>query len=157
MNTQMGSTGQKSVTPVACIQSACFACGAEHPHGLGLQFVREPGGHVVADWTPSRDWEGFRGIIHGGIVSTVLDEAMSKAVASTGPPSLTCQLEVRFRHSVLPGEALTVRGWVVERHKRRVLVEAEIRDQAGTEKAHGRATFLTSAAIHQGPDFGAAI
>lgn len=153
MDTQMGSTGQKSFTPVACVQSECFACGSQHPHGLGLRFVREPGGQVAADWTPSRTWEGFRGIIHGGIVSTVLDEAMSKAVASTGPPSLTCQLEVRFRHSIIPGEALTVRAWVLQRHKRRVRVEAEIRDRDGVERAHGRAIFLTSQADNRPQSF----
>jgi len=123
-------------------QTNCFACGPDHPHGLKLRFRVNGTGSVVADWTPSKTWEGFRGIIHGGIVSTVLDEAMSKAVAATGRPALTCHLEVRLKRHVAPGEPLIVRGWVVGRQRRRIQAEAEIRDCQNVERAHGRAVFL---------------
>jgi acyl-coenzyme A thioesterase PaaI-like protein len=123
-------------------QRTCFACGQENPQGLGLRFHIEAQGVVTAEWVPDSRWEGFRGIIHGGIVSTVLDEAMSKAVASAGTPGLTCQLEVRLRHSVTPAERLRIRAWVTEKRKRRVRVEADIRDTADAEKAHATATFL---------------
>lgn len=123
-------------------QPTCFVCGPAHPEGLRLCFQTEQPGVVTAEWMPERRWEGFRGIIHGGIVATVLDEAMSKAVASAGRPGLTCQLEVRLRHSIVPAEALKVRAWVVEIRKRRVRVAAEIRDEADAEKAHATATFL---------------
>lgn len=128
--------------PVPRPQPACFACGADHPHGLKLQFRADGPGSVWADWIPSKAWEGFRGIIHGGIVATVLDEAMSKAVAAAGPPALTCHLEVRLRRHVVPDEALVVRGWVVEKRKRRIQVEAELRDRLNLERAHAWATFL---------------
>lgn len=124
-------------------QRTCFACGQENPRGLRLQFRTESRGVVAAEWTPDASWEGFQGIVHGGIVSTVLDEAMSKAVASTGTPGLTCQLEVRLRRSVVPGEVFKVRGWVVDQRKRRVRVEADIRDAHDMERAHATATFLT--------------
>jgi acyl-coenzyme A thioesterase PaaI-like protein len=97
---------------------------------------------MTAEWTPSRAWEGFRGVIHGGLVTTVLDEAMSKAVASTGSAALTCSLEVRLHRCVTPGETLLVRGWVVEKRKRRALTEAELRDSFNVERAHAWATFL---------------
>ncbi len=125
-------------------QQTCFACGPEHPHGLHLRFQTEQAGVVRAEWIPDPAWEGFRGIIHGGIVSTVLDEAMSKAVASTGTPGLTCRMEVRLHQSVTPAEHLTVRAWVTDRQKRRVQVRAELRDSADVEKAHANATFLTA-------------
>jgi acyl-coenzyme A thioesterase PaaI-like protein len=124
-------------------QTRCFACGQQHPFGLQLRFRSEKEGRVTAEWTPSDAWEGFQGLIHGGVVSTVLDEAMSKAVTSAGTPGLTCLLEVRLRRSIAPGEPLIVRGWVVEKRRRRVRVEAEIRDSADVERAHGWATFLT--------------
>lgn len=128
--------------PVPRPQPGCFACGADHPHGLKLQFRADGPGSVSADWVPSKAWEGFQGIVHGGIVATVLDEAMSKAVAAAGPPALTCHLEVRLRRHVAPEEALVVRGWVVEKRKRRIRVEAELRDRMNTERAHAWATFL---------------
>jgi acyl-coenzyme A thioesterase PaaI-like protein len=123
-------------------QRVCFACGADHPHGLKLQFRADGGSAVIADWTPSNIWEGFQGIIHGGIVSTVLDEAMSKAVATAAKPALTCHLEVRLRRHVVPGESMVVRGWVVEKRKRRIRVEADLRDRLNVERAHAWATFL---------------
>ena len=76
-------------------QSSCFACGERNPHGLGLRFVTAIDGSVLANWRLRDLHEGFAGIIHGGIVSTVLDEAMSKAVAAGGEPGMTCRLEIR--------------------------------------------------------------
>lgn len=128
--------------PLPRPQSLCFACGASHPSGLRLQFRLNGNGSVIADWTPSHVWEGFQGIIHGGIVSTVLDEAMSKAVAATAKPAFTCHLEVRLRRPVAPGESLRVRGWVVRKRKRYIRVEADLRDRLSVERAHAWATFL---------------
>ena len=123
-------------------QRTCFACGQENLQGLGLLFHIEREGVVTAEWVPDSRWEGFRGIVHGGIVSTVLDEAMSKAVASAGAPGLTCQLEVRLRHFVVPAERLRIHAWVTEKRGRRLRVEADIRDVADLERAHATATFL---------------
>jgi acyl-coenzyme A thioesterase PaaI-like protein len=86
--------------------------------------------------------EGFRGIVHGGIVSTVLDEAMSKAVFATNCQALTCELKVRFRHHVAVGEPLQICGWVVSRKKRKITAEASLCTLDGKERAQAWATFL---------------
>jgi acyl-coenzyme A thioesterase PaaI-like protein len=99
-------------------------------------------GAVVANWIPASDWEGFRGIVHGGILSTVLDEAMSKAVAARQGEALTSELRVRFRHHVEPGEQLLIRGWVVEHRKRIIRAEATLTGAGGAERAHAWAVFL---------------
>lgn len=119
----------------------CVVCGRENPRGLGLRFRFEDG-VASADWTPTSDWEGFRGVIHGGIVTTVLDEAMSQAVSVRGWPALTCELRVRLRRHVAPGQPLQVRGWVVERQRRKIITEASLTDSGGGEHAHAWATFL---------------
>ncbi len=54
-------------------QSTCFVCGPAHQTGLRIRFEPAGGGDVYALWIPAPAWEGFEGIIHGGIVSTVLD------------------------------------------------------------------------------------
>ena len=128
--------------PVPRPQTVCFACGASNANGLKLQFRVDDDGSVIADWTPADIWEGYQGIIHGGIVSTVLDEAMSKAVAAATQPALTCHLEVRLRRAVAPGESLVVRAWVVKKRKRYIRVEADLRDRLNQERAHAWATFL---------------
>jgi acyl-coenzyme A thioesterase PaaI-like protein len=121
----------------------CFACGRDNAHGLHLFFVPSDEGGVAAEWRTSPSWESYDGVIHGGIVSTILDEAMSKAIGRSGPPGFTCDLRVRLKHHLTTGQSITVKGWVVERRKRRVLAEASLQDSAGSELAHGWATFLT--------------
>lgn len=69
--------------------SRCFVCGRENARGLQTPYTLCPDGATEASWTPTASCEGFQGIIHGGIVATVLDEAMSKAVAATGCEALT--------------------------------------------------------------------
>jgi acyl-coenzyme A thioesterase PaaI-like protein len=121
----------------------CFVCGQDNAHGLWIQFTSDTVGAIVAEWTPTAAWEGFRGIIHGGIVATVLDEAMSKAVAATKCEALTGELRVRYRRSVSTGETLHVRGWIVKRAKRLITTEAALTAVDGSERAHAWASFLT--------------
>jgi acyl-coenzyme A thioesterase PaaI-like protein len=97
---------------------------------------------VTAQWTPTHDWEGFENIIHGGIVSTVLDEAMSKAVVLANCEALTGELRVRFRRHVTPGETIQIRGWVAARRKRLIETEATLTGASGLEYAHAWASFL---------------
>ena len=99
-------------------------------------------GSVTAEWKTSIAFESFPGVIHGGIISTVLDEAMSKAVSDSGSVGFTCELKVRYRHHLLPGEDVIAHGWVVDRHKRLTRTEASLCDRNGKERAHAWASFL---------------
>jgi acyl-coenzyme A thioesterase PaaI-like protein len=123
-------------------QNGCVVCGQENPSGLQIRYVREPDGAFTAEWRPTKNWEGFEGIVHGGIISTVLDEAMSKAVAAMNYEALTGELRIRFRHHVAAGEDLRVRGWVVGKVKRLITAEAALTAADGSERAHGWARFL---------------
>jgi acyl-coenzyme A thioesterase PaaI-like protein len=124
-------------------QNFCFACGQDNPHGLRLQFQTAQTGESSTEWVPGSFTEGFQGIVHGGIISTVLDEAMSKAVAAAGLPALTAELRVRLRHHVPPNRLVRVRGWINSRSKRLIKAEAAITGTEGTELAHAWASFLT--------------
>lgn len=141
-NRQPGAMSSTHDPPRAVANDRCFACGRENPHGLRLHFALDAGHSATAAWRTNEVWEGFRGVIHGGLVSTVLDEAMSKAVAAEGIRALTCELRVRLRQRVESSEELQVKGWVVEKRRRRILAEATLRDRGGRERAHAWATFL---------------
>jgi len=123
-------------------QSSCFACGPDNSRGLRLHFQRNEDGEMAAEWIPESELEGFLGIVHGGIVSTVLDEAMSKAVAGAGVKALTAELRVRFRQHVPSGKTICVRGWINSTNKRMTKTEAVLTLSDGTELAHAWATFL---------------
>jgi len=123
-------------------QSFCYACGPDNPHGLRLRFTHTEQGEMIADWTPDAYTEGFQGIVHGGIVSTALDESMAKAVVATREEALTAELRVRFRRHVVAGKAVRVRGWITARKRRVIQTEATLCDAVGTEFAHAWATFM---------------
>ncbi len=123
--------------------SACFACGKDNPQGLRIRFHRTGNGDMAAVWTPETVWEGFNGIIHGGVISTVLDEAMSKAMAAAGVEALTAELRVRFRRHVVAGQAMRLRGWIISQNRRLARAEATLTGDGEAEYAHAWATFLT--------------
>lgn len=141
MNAAINLQPLESLRTAAPLNQSCIACGDKNPHGLHLHFAKK--GHTsVAEWVPSEEWQGFRGVIHGGVIATVLDEAMSQAVVARGWEALTVELTVRLREKIGPGEHLTVLGMVLNRRKREIRTEACVMDAAGRERAHGWAKFL---------------
>ena len=139
---QQAAIGESGRPLRARSQSGCFVCGQDNPRGLQIRFQRQDDGGITATWAPASVWEGFHGIVHGGVVSTVLDEAMSKAVAGTGTEALTAELRVRFRRHVTSNHGFFIRGWIVSRNKRMIKAEAVLVATDGTEHAHAWATFL---------------
>jgi acyl-coenzyme A thioesterase PaaI-like protein len=109
----------------------CFVCGAHNPHGLHLRF-RRVGEEVHADFVPETHHAGFRGIVHGGILSTVLDEAMFWAAASTKKSfCLAAELNVRFITKVSVGQPMLAVARLKTDRGRLWESEAELRDAHG--------------------------
>lgn len=147
-DTESFPSGQLARRPeprrIVQVNSNCFVCGRHNSSGLHLTFEYGPKG-VEATWLPSEAWESFQGMVHGGIIATVLDEAMSKAIMARGWQAFTVSLNIRFHSRTCPGERLTVHGWIVERRKRRILTEASLLTDMAIERAHAWATFLMPA------------
>ncbi len=140
MPVQRDSEAEAGLHPATL--SACFVCGHGNPRGMRIRFDLLDTGVAEAVWTPEAAWEGYPGLVHGGLVSTVLDEAMSKAVAATRNKTLTAELRVRYRLPVTSGAPYIVRGWLVRREKRLIEAEASLSSPSGAEFAHGWASFL---------------
>jgi acyl-coenzyme A thioesterase PaaI-like protein len=89
----------------------CFACGQRNPFGLHLVFHIE-NESIVADFQPREEHQGFPGVIHGGIVASVLDETMGRAAMLGSHPewTMTGRLEIRYRRYVPYGPLLRVRA-----------------------------------------------
>ena len=118
----------------------CFACGSQNPHGLGMEFRIEEGA-AVADFTAAPHHQGYPGLVHGGVVATMLDEAMGWAVYGQGVWSLTARLGMRFRRPVPLGSPLHIEARVTRVRKRFVEARAEIRLD-GDLLAEGEGVFL---------------
>jgi uncharacterized protein (TIGR00369 family) len=104
----------------------CFGCGRLNPHGLRLRFVQTAPAEVSADFTPRPEDEGFAGVVHGGIVTTLLDEAMAWAAFAADAWVVTARLEVRFRRRVEVGEPVRTVGRVIDARGRLVQTEGRI-------------------------------
>ena len=122
----------------------CFGCGRLNPHGLKLEFFgREDGSLLWAPFTPTRDHEGFQGVVHGGIVSAVLDEVMGWALFARDVWAVTGRLSVAFRRPVEVGVATRASGWMVADRGRALAGAGELRrEEDGILLAEATATFV---------------
>ena len=110
--------------------NSCFACGKANPHGLRLD-IRPTGDGVELDFTPPEKFQGWRGIVHGGIVSTILDELLAWACTARGYDSVTGELSVRFRRPMRVGEPVHGTGRITKEKGRLLIGESRITDAAG--------------------------
>ncbi len=125
----------------------CFGCGADNPIGLRLKFTVDEDGRVAeAVFTPREEHQGYAGITHGGLIATLLDEAMLKLCWELGIPAVTARLETEIKRPAPIGGELLVRGRLVEDKGRVIKAEAEVLNAAGELVATGRST-----AVVKGP------
>ena len=121
----------------------CIICGQKNISGLKIKYELLPDGKIHGLWVPEGSHEGLKGIIHGGILSAIADEAMSKSVISANIEALTVKLEIRFHNYVTIGDILIIEGWIVKKHKRKIMTEAVITKETGKKVLHGNAVFLS--------------
>lgn len=119
----------------------CFVCGLKNPIGLKLKFDWD-GQEVKANFTPGEYHQGWAGLVHGGIISCLLDEAMSYAALYSGVNSLTARMQTRFKRSLPIDEPLTVTGSVTRKTRRLVETKAELKLADGTLVAESTATMF---------------
>lgn len=119
----------------------CFACGEENPIGLKLEFeVRD--GEYITHFTPQKEHQGYIGITHGGIVSTLLDEIMARFAWVEGRRIVTAEMNVRFKLPAKTGEELTVTGRIIGEDRRTVSCSAEARNPEGRIVAEATARMM---------------
>ena len=109
----------------------CFACGKDNPHGLRLNITKTADG-VETVFIPDARFAGWQGIVHGGIVATVLDELLAWACSAKGLNSVTAEMTARFRKPMSAGTTYHGFGRVVEERGRLVLTESRLLDESGT-------------------------
>jgi acyl-coenzyme A thioesterase PaaI-like protein len=108
----------------------CFICGVENQNGLQLRFYISEPGKVFADYTVPLRFEGYPGIVHGGVVAAMLDEVAGRAFITGDPPRfmVTAKLTVRYRKPVPVNQPLHLIGYAKEDKGRMAIAAGEIRD-----------------------------
>ena len=108
----------------------CYVCGRENPAGLGVKFdISAEARSIRGKFIPKEVHQGYEGIIHGGILSALLDEAMVKLAFSLGMPAVTAEISVKFESPASPGDELSISGKLV--HETRRLIQAEAKIERG--------------------------
>ncbi len=118
--------------------SMCFGCGRDNPIGLKLDFQWD-GKIAKAEFTPTKFYQGWHGVVHGGIITCILDEAMSYAAIFAGMHCATAEMQIKLRRPAPIDEPLIITSSVTRNRKRLVEAEASISLKDGTAVADGRA------------------
>lgn len=119
-------------------EGLCFGCGRNNPIGLKLQFTRD-GDAVRAEFTPDRMHQGWPGLLHGGILGCLLDEAMSNVAYATGNTCLTANIEIRLRQPIKVEVPLVVTAWITRQRKKLIETAGRVALKDGTVIAEGAA------------------
>ncbi len=95
----------------------CFVCGQKNPNGLRLNFSFD-GKKIKTEFVPKKEHQGYMNIVHGGIISTLLDEAMVKLAIAMKMPAVTAQMDIRLKKTLKVGEKVTVFAEITKETKR---------------------------------------
>ncbi|MCS7192912.1 MAG: PaaI family thioesterase [Armatimonadetes bacterium] len=122
----------------------CFVCGDARLGRLGVRF-KIVDKKVKATFTPTEKHVGFPGIVHGGIIMALLDEAMVWAIyAETGQFALSAEITVRFLKPLPTGQTIEVIGYLVRKRKWIWEVASEIQDEQAVVYARAWGQFVVA-------------
>jgi uncharacterized protein (TIGR00369 family) len=127
---------------------SCFVCGESNAIGLRLRF--ETDGHIVRTrFTPRPEHVGFKGVVHGGIIATLLDEIMVWACAiRTKKFGYCAEMTVRFQKPLRPNEEVIATSELAANRRDKIFeAKAELRNQAGELLASATGKYLPVKAV----------
>lgn len=120
-------------------EGLCFGCGKNNPIGLKLKFSRD-GGKLRSEFTPHEHHQGWPGVVHGGIIISVLDEAMSYATYLEGISCLTATMEAKFKQPAKIEEPLVITSSITKQNRKLIRTKAKVSLRDGTVVAESTAT-----------------
>ena len=119
----------------------CFGCGAKNPIGLHLEFTSVED-KVVAKKIVAKEYQGYSNVVHGGIVTTLLDEAMGSFIQEKyNEQAMTGRLEIRYKHPTPVDEELKISAWQESQRRNILTMKAQVETSDGTVTAEATAKF----------------
>lgn len=118
----------------------CLFCGSQNPYGFHLLF-RQEDAFTVTETSVPWYYQGFKGVVHGGIVAALLDEVMSHSLKNAGIEAVTGTLEARYIKPLLTEKPLLARGEILKREGRIIEAQGEV-IQEGEVVARGKGVFV---------------
>ena len=121
----------------------CFGCGDRNPRGLKLKFTLDSRHRRIRTrWVPSKEFQGYADIVHGGMIGLVLDELMVNLLWKLKLPAVTAEMTVRFFQPASVGVPLRCEAWVASEKGRLCGMEAIAKTPQGRLIAQATAKCL---------------
>lgn len=111
-------------------QPHCLGCGDRNPASLGIR-MRVDGDRIRGHVTIDRRHEGAPGFVHGGALSTVLDDALGFVLMILKRPAVTAKLEINFRQPALLDRRFEIEAWADAVEGRKLHLRGELRGEDG--------------------------
>lgn len=123
--------------------NGCFACGGANERGMRLAFEQDDAARCIrGTFRLGAEYSGGTGFLHGGIIATLLDEAMGKVNRFRGIRAVTAELNVEYLKPVPAEQDIVVEAREIEKNGRNLFHMGEIRNMEGTLLARGRGRFV---------------
>lgn len=124
----------------------CFVCGIQNPYGLKLNFYQTAPGEVTVHHTLGSTYQGYPGVVHGGIVASMLDEVAGRCLMGTDPEHsrfmYTARLDIQYRKPVPVGKELKIVGRAGRRKSRSATATAVVYGPEGELLAEANAILV---------------
>ncbi len=147
MNEVPGASNAEPARPLPRTRT-CYVCGVENASGFKLRMRVEADGSVVGDYTPPAEDNGYRGIVHGGIAMTLMDEVMTwAAILDTKHLCVAAEMTTRFRRPMPVGAAYRIAGRVTRSTPRLVVAEASVTGPDGEPVATAGGKYIPMRAV----------
>ncbi len=126
---------------------ACFGCGQDNDHGFRLKFTWD--GHAArSEFTPDERFQGWPGLVHGGIMACLLDEVMGYAALYEVGRCVTARMQIELKKPASIGERLLLASWVSRKSRKLVNTEATVSLEDGTIVAEATGTHFVVDVTH---------
>ncbi len=124
--------------------NACFGCGGANDAGMKLAFEQDDERRrIVGRFRLGERYQGGGGMLHGGIIALLLDEAMGKVCRFRGVKAVTAELNVEYLKPIRVDQDIVVEAYEKEAKERSLIHAGEIRNEEGVVLARGRGRFVT--------------
>ena len=121
--------------------SGCFVCGEDNDIGLKAKFYFKDG-KAITEYITRRKFEGYQNVLHGGIISTLLDEVMIKALLAQDIFTMTVEITVKFRKIVSIGEKLFFEGELDKQKGKLIFTKGLVKTKNGDIVASATGKYL---------------
>ena len=125
----------------------CLVCGGQNPNGLKLKFKVQPDRSVAAVFDCSPWLQSYPNVLHGGVISAILDSAMVNALFAVGIVAVTATLEVRYLAPTVTGRFAKVRAWIESAAAHPLYLQRAELIQDGKVMVEAKAKFLVRDAV----------